>query len=63
MSLNEYLIKARQDEWLRSAAQHRLAKQAKRASAAWRDNAPQRDEAAAAPPLRLVRALLRLVNT
>ena len=39
MSVHEYLMKARHDDRLRSAAQDRLAKQAELASAAHRDGA------------------------
>lgn len=60
MSVNEYLMKARHDDRLRSAARYRLAAQAKRACAAQRQNAAQREKGSA--PLRLLRGLSRLVN-
>lgn len=62
MSFNEYQVKARQDEWLRSAARDSRAAQARLAAAARRKSAAQRDNAASAPARRLLRALFRLVN-
>lgn len=62
MSFNEYQVKARQDEWSRSAARDSLAAQARQAAAARRRSAAQRDNAAPAPARRLLRALVRLVS-
>jgi hypothetical protein len=62
MSFNEYHVKARLDVWRRSAAKDHWAAEARRASAARRQSAARRDNAAAAQSLRLLRALLRLVN-
>lgn len=62
MSFNEYQVKARQDEWLRSAARDSRAAQARLAAAARRKSAAQLDNAASAPARRLFRALFRLVN-
>jgi hypothetical protein len=62
MSFNEYQVKARQDEWSRSAARDHLAAQARRAAAARRRSNAQRGAAAVARPRRLLQALLRLVS-